>query len=147
MLAEVHESAHFGERAAVQDLVVAPDEATRGEGVEHELRRDAQHVERLRALVRIPGAVRADALGQEPLLRAGILLGIRRTFGEQLRRLRAREVPARGRLQAVADVGVRVLLEPVGGLHDVAVGVEVHASGGIWHLWASSCFVRERKLR
>ena len=126
----------MGTRASVEQLGVVAGELRRRERAEHELAVEAQEVEGSASFRGIEGPQRVPALGLHQrafeldcrLLVAAACLGVyHRLLGH-----RARAAKVEG-TDPVAELGVGIADEPVGRLHQMAVGVEVRASLGVGH--------------
>ena len=106
------------------------------EGVEDELRRDAQQVERLRPVLLQEGAGRRPVLAQHDLFgvaRAvcGIAVLAREVLDQAIfAGLRGGEVELR---DAIADGGIGAARQPLGRLHHVRVGVVDDATLDVRH--------------
>ena len=125
-------------RAAILHVgVLRRHELRGGEGGEHQLPGEAEVVERLAALARVDRAVGRPALGSGHHVggdlggRDRVLLAGQR-LGDRLLGARAAGLQPHA-LQPAADRRVRIALEPVEALHDVAVGVIDDASRSIGH--------------
>src|SRR5581483_673278 len=122
--AEVRYRPVVGPRPPVEQVGVAARELRRGEGAEDELLRDAEQIERAAALLRIERAERIPALGiHQAVFERPRSLGIAAprcgsgdgALGESTR------AAERERAKAIAEPGIRVLDEPIGELHEMAV--------------------------
>ena len=121
----------MGPRAAVHEVGVVAEELGRCERAEHELAVEAEEIESTGALDRIERTERRPSLVMQHIgLEGGSGRGINRPrlgVAHCVVRELARR-PEVERSDAIADVGIGELHEPVGQLHDVAVGVVVRAA-------------------
>jgi hypothetical protein len=123
--------------AAVQQLGVVTEELVRRERREHELLVEPEQVEGVAAFVRVERAVGVPALaGEQPRFDVvqGDLTGPAPVgLAHRLLRHRAGGTEVQ-RTDPFTQIGIGVGDQPVGRLHDVAVGVVVHAAFGVRHL-------------
>jgi hypothetical protein len=135
-VAEVDHRAVVRARTAVQQVEIVACELHGRERAEHELRFEAEQVERAAAFAGVERAQRAPALrAHDVVFECGRRIGIvasclgpaHRFFGE---RARAAEIQ---RPQPLAHIRVRVLHQPVVQFHQVTVCVVVRAALCVHH--------------
>ena len=126
----------MGTGAAVDEVGVVTQELRRRKRAEDELAIEAEEIEGASALDRIEGSERRPSLVVQHV-------GLEGSAGRRVDRTGLRvahrvvgELAGGAQIQraeAITDVGIRVLHEPVRQLHDVAVGVVERASLRVGH--------------
>ena len=122
--------------SAVQQFEIVAGELRRREGGEHELGVEAEQVERPTPLGGVEGAEAMPALGAHHVDVGGVERVGRRSPGlrpgDRVLRQRARAAELEW-TDPFTDAGLGVRGEPARQLHQMAVGVEVAATGGVHH--------------
>ena len=142
--AEVRHGAVERAGPAVEELEVLATELRRGERREHELLLEAEEIERATALARVHRTERVPTLRahQRALELRGRVGVAASSLGVGERLLGERTRTAEGqRADAITNTGIGVALEPVRRLHQMAVGVEAHATRCVRHPHHPRCAI------